>query len=552
LNLLFGNFVNQVLKRDFAPIKGQQEPFEHFIQCRLHIWGSIIILLILFFSGFRFLGTYHGLKTHLQSLEENPFASAILIKGSFKRTRLNDLKEGLFFNPQNQTFTEKTCDNCIPAIKGIYPYNIVHLHFLHPDHSIFHDTYEVLTVKVPNENSQDNEADYYIQNWISGNLQLGTDFFQPEEMGVNRSMILSPEMANKLGYDSNNPTETPPMIHFLDTRQDLIEDRKSAGHPNLWGPLNETEMVKYTNHAQLFDILKQFSGGDAIITEGFYYHLCKKYSFDPCQSVDYFYLNRGDDQFSSSEIQTIQKWALTYFGKNVIDPPYVFANHREFKFQFTSYADDQSKNTKCNIRLGLKELSQKIPDISLDFRDDTPSYDGEKMLYYYTYLYINKDQRILDNISKLIHFLKKRFESYLDDNQVMTLIKYRKDMKRMDAIFWWFFIGFVLLLTTYIVVTFTLLLQTKRHQIGMIKSMGASSFKLIQIYVCEALILIGVSLPTAFILSCLIPADEFYYSFSVYVLFYIVSILCLTIAGAGFSAWHIVTRQPYQLISYQT
>jgi ABC-type antimicrobial peptide transport system permease subunit len=192
-----------------------------------------------------------------------------------------------------------------------------------------------------------------------------------------------------------------------------------------------------------------------------------------------------------------------------------------------------------------------IPDISLDFREDTPAYDGQEMHYYYSYLYINKDQRILDNISKLIHFLKKRFQSYLDDNQVMTLIKYRKDMQRMDAIFWWFFIGFVLLLITYIVVTFTLLLQTKRHQIGMFKSMGASSTKLILIYVYEALILIVISLTMAFLLSLCVPAGEFY-MFNYYVLLYILCILILTISGAGFSAWQIVTRQPYQLISYQT
>jgi len=545
-----GNFTKTVLFRDFWPIKGQQESFEHFIQCKLYIYGSILILLILFFSGFRFLGTYNGLKKHLESLEENPFASAILIKGSFQRTRLNNLKAGLYFNPNNQTFGEQNCETCLTAIQAVYPYNIVHLHFLQEDLSIVEDTYEVITVKVPSALSQDNEADHYIQKWIMGNLQLESAFFSSEENGINRSMILSPELANKLGYKPEK-LGNKPTIFFLDTRRDLIHDRKQANHTNLWGPLDESEKIKYTNQAQLLDVLKQFSGGDAIITEGFYYHLCKTYELEPCKSVEYFYLKRMDGHFHSSEIKTIEKWSSNYFGPNAIDPPFVFGNGNEIKFQFRSYAGADHVNTQCNIRIGLQTLSEKISNITLDFKEDMPAYDGQKMRYYYTYLYINKDQRILDNISKLIHFLKKRFQSYLDDNQVMTLIKYRKDMKRMDAIFWWFFIGFILLLIAYIVVTFTLLLQTKRHQIGMFKSMGASSYKLIRLYVYEALILIMISLLMAFLFSYWIPSGEFY-SYNYYVGLYIVCILGLTIAGAGFSAWHIVTRQPYQLISYQT
>lgn len=548
---LFGNFTKTVLFRDFWPIKGQQESFEHFIQCKLYIYGSILILLILFFSGFRFLGTYNGLKKHLQSLEENPFASAILIKGSFQRTRLNKLKAGLFFNPENQTFSEHTCESCLPAIQAVYPYNTVHLHFLKEDLSILQDTYEIITVKVPSEYTQDNnEADHYIQKWISNNFQLGSDFFTSEENGINRSIILSPELANKLGYDPD-VLKAKPEINFLDTKQDVISARKEKKAPDLWGPLDEIEKARYANHAQLFDVLKQFSGGDAIITEGFYYHLCKTYAFDPCQFVEFFYLKRTDGKFHSSEIKTISQWASTFFGSNAIEPPYLFGNNREIKFQFRSYSDENQINSKCNIRIGLRELSKNISNIVLDFKEDMPAYDGQEMRYYYTYLYINKDQRILDNISKLIHFLKKRFESYLDDNQVMTLIKYRKDMKRMDAIFWWFCLGFILLLIAYIVVTFTLLLQTKRHQIGMFKSMGASSFKLIRLYVYEALILIVISLFMAFLLSAWIPAGEFY-SHNYYAGLYVVCILGLTMAGAGFSAWHIVTRQPYQLISYQT
>ena len=548
---LFGNFTRTVLFRDFWPIKGQQETFEHFIQCKLYIYGSILILLILFFSGFRFLGTYNGLRLHLNSLEENPFASAILIKGSFKRSILNALKEKLFFNPKEETFVVQNCEHYLPAIQAVYPYNTVHLNFLHEDLSIVQDTYEVLTVKVPSAytHTQENDADIYIQKWLSANLQSGPNFFDSEEEGINISMILSPELANKLGFNVSS-LKSKAIINFLDIKQDIIHDRKKGNHPDLWGPLNEAEKIKYSNHAQLFDILKKFSGGDAIMTEGFYYHLCKTYKLDPCMSVEHFFLKRTDGQFQSSDIKTINEWVSNHFGANTIEPP-IICNNSEIKFQFTAYFDSDTVDTKCFIRMALLDLSKDMPNIALDFKKDMPKYDGEKMRYYYAYLYINKDQRILDNISKLIHFLKKRFQSYLDDNQVMTLIKYRKDMKRMDTIFWWFCIGFILLLMTYIVVTFTLLLQTKRHQIGMFKSMGASSFKLIRLYIYEALILIVIALLLALILSTCIPAGDFY-SYNYYIGLYIVSIMVLTMAGAGFSAWHIVTRQPYQLISYQT
>ena len=106
MNLL-GQFSKQVLLKDLFPKKGHQSFSDYFFQCQLHIYGSIAILLVIFLSGFIFLGTYNGLQQHLISLEENPFASAILIRGLFSKQRSIDLKKELFFNAKTEKFVTK-------------------------------------------------------------------------------------------------------------------------------------------------------------------------------------------------------------------------------------------------------------------------------------------------------------------------------------------------------------------------------------------------------------------------------------------------------------
>ena len=565
---LSGKFIDQVIRRDFNPIKGQQTRWEYHFQCKLHLYGSTVILFLLFLSGFCFLATFNGMSEHLISLEENPFASAILIKGGLQRSRLNALKDQLFFNPKKNVFSEKECDDCIvPAIKGVYPFNIVSLRFLDSDFSIFDESYDVLTVKVPDQKSETNEADYYIKKWLTDNFQKGHQFFHSEKDAVNQSILLSPSLFKKFGFkpDSIN-SENNPSIFFLSPtkgRKTIFQDREKAGNDQ-WTPLNSNEIITYTNKASLFNVSKRFLGGDAIITEGFYYHLFKQSSFDPRKSVEFFYINYSDGKLNSNDERIIETWAYDTFGKNFINKPYFSSNRREVKIKFNPYMTIKDINTKCYIKRKLKILNNKISAISIDFKEDKARYDGQEMMhdgqelmYYYSYLYINKDPKILQNISKFIHYLKKKFNCIFDDNQVMTLIKYQKDMDRMTQIFRVFFLGFIILLPTYILVTFSLLLQVKRHQIGIFKSMGASTLKLICIYIYEAMLLIRLplilSFGVSFGISFFIPEEELYYSINfLFIGLYVLAIVVLTIIGAGLSAKQIVSRQPYQLISYQT
>jgi len=277
------------------------------------------------------------------------------------------------------------------------------------------------------------------------------------------------------------------------------------------------------------------------------------YSFDTINkessSNNFFYVKK-DDIFSKDDIKKIQSWADKYFGKGAIKDIPEPVKKEMIKIEFTS--DAQKWTSKHTISKKFTKL-KKYKQFSLDFKfeEDSPT-DNNSPQYFEAFIYINQNNYILDNIPKLYHYIGKKYSLYLEANQLMTLSNYRKYLQRIDAFFYYVLTGFSLLVLIYILVTFSLLLQTKRHQIGIFKAMGGSSIHLIFIYVFESLLLISFPIFMALLISYYFPPYEIYAANWTYVIFYICFIVFLTIIGAGISAWNIVTKSPYQLIHYQT
>jgi len=554
-------FFKIVVLRDFNPIQGNKSDAQHFFQCKLPIWGSWIILFILCLIGIISLGIHGGIKSHLEHLENNPFASAIRIEGTFTRDRLQTLKEKLLFHlPSNELVTNKTeSEESIPIIHGVYPFNLISIRFLNQYGDIvLKSTHDVLSVKVQKNNNS--QHDDYVQKWVSKNLKYNHFFKQNDQ--IKDGIIVSETLMEKIGLDcSNKDLMMSHKISFLSVsgKSNLLEERAKA-NKDLWAPLTQDEKNRFTVEFPLIDIATHLPGGDAIITENLYQCLSSGTQYDPCRSVEYFYLNFSNG-YDLPVKEKVLAWAKDNFGNQFLRQPYFSPDQKIIKFQFTDILFNKQyleKTAKCFIKNQVINLEKQIEmPINLDFKDEGAECSGGSDTYYYAFLYISKHPAILDNVKKLTHFLKNEFGSYIEDHQVMTLIKYRKDMDRVNWILLGVFISIAILMLIYIIVTFSLFLQMKIHNIGMMMSFGASSYLITQIYLFEAFKLIifplSMSLMTglfiAVIGSC--ATDFLYYLDIVYLLLFAFSVIFIALAGAWLAAKHIVSQSPFRLISYK-
>ena len=560
-------FFHLLVKRDFNPIQGQKDSSLHFFQCRLPIWGSWIILFILCLTGIICLGVHGGIKHHLTILENNPFASAIRIEGAFSRQKLARLKSFLYFNTKSNVFETTKAPQSYhkKVIQAFYPFNSVTLRFLDCTGTyILNDAFDVLSVKVQQPpNKSGNHTDNDVKQWMTNHLQKET-FFEPYgDASINYGMIVSESLYKQMGFERPfNQISNDLNVCFLstDARYNLLEDR-AKNNQELWAPLNKVERMKYIVKTPLINVAEHLPGGDAIISEGCFDVLTKGNYFSPCKRIEHFYIHFQQPYQELDRERTIQ-WANAAFGKHVFRKPYFAPNQKTIKFQFQDLSFNPKYHeitTQCHVQSQFSHLTSMIDiPITIDFKNDPPTYTEKTSTYYYAYLYINKDQDILNHIQLLTRFIKTKFESYIEDHQVMTLKKYRSDMSRINWIVLWVFLSIATLMLVYISVTFSLFLQTKMHNIGMIMSFGAPARLVKQIYMFESLKLAFYPLTVSIALALLIWLitsfmSQVMFALSAYgLIFYVIIILSVALSGAWFAVRHIISQSPYQLISYKT
>lgn len=560
-------FFRMIINRDFNPIQGQKNSTLHFFQCRLPIWGSWIILFILCLTGIICLGVHGGIKKHLTALENNPFASAIRIEGAFSRAKIMRLKSLLYYNTQKEIFetTRKPSDDHKKVIEAVYPFNQVSLRFLdRAGTQILPESYDVLSVKVKNlsENNHNNPDDD-IKKWMINHLDQETFFGTHTGARVNYGLIVSETLFQQMGFTLPFHDETDLIdasILSVDGKYNLLEDR-AKNDQELWAPLTRSEQIRYVVQMPIVNVAKHLPGGDALISEGCYHVLTSGKYFSPCKHVEHFYVQFQQPYEALDQQKTVQ-WANAAFGKHVFQTPYFSPNRKTIKFQFQDLSFNpkyQDITTKCHVQAQFQHLKSMIDiPLSIDFKEDHPSYSEKTSTYYYAYLYINKDQDVLNHIQLLTRYIKNKFESYIEDHQVMTLKKYRSDMSRINWIVFWVFFSIALLMLVYISVTFSLFLQTKLHNIGMMMSFGAPARLIKQIYMFESLKLASIPLLISIFLALMIWGvtsfmTNMMFALSLFGLIcYVVIVLTVALSGAWFAVRHIVGQSPYQLISYKT
>ena len=558
-------FFRMIVNRDFNPIQGQKNSSLHFFQCRLPIWGSWIILFILCLTGLICLGVHGGIKNHLNVLESNPFASAIRIEGAFSRSRLMKLKTLLYFNTEKQVFetTQKPEPYHKKVVQAVYPFNLISLRFLdRTGIQLLPETYDVLSVKVKQSSGRHKNTDDDIKQWMTNHLNTGIFFSPYSDDSINYGLIISKNLYHQMGYKQPfhqiNYQLTASFLS-VDGKFNLLEDR-AKNDRELWAPLTQSEKMRYVVNIPIINVAEHLPGGEALISEGCYDVLTKGKYFLPCKPVEHFYIKFQRPCAELDHRVTIQ-WANAAFGKHVFHKPYLSPDKKTIKFQFQDLSFNpkyRDITTQCHVQSQFQHLKSMIDiPLKIDFKDDPPTYSEKTSTYYYAYLYINKDQDILNNIQLLTRFIKNKFESYIEDHQVMTLKKYRSDMSRVNWIVFWVFLTIASLMLVYICVTFSLFLQTKMHNIGMMMSFGAPALLIKQIYMFESLKLAVIPLLISIVLTLIIWAITSFMTHVMFalsapgVLLYICIVLAAALSGAWFAVRHIVAQSPYQLISYK-
>jgi len=567
---MFNAFLRIAINRDFNPISGHKTNAEHRFQCKYPILFSRMILFILCTSGVMCIGIYGGIESHFESLESDPFASAIQIEGSYSRDQLEKLKSTVLFDVQQQQFIDKNNKNnknnhCIPVFEAIYPFNMITLWFMDAKKKNYLPRpFDVFTVRISDSHSA---SDHFVEQWVKKHLQSQSDadFFSDS---TQTGMILSKTLFNKLGFSENAIINSPKnTIGFLDISEDenLIEDRIKAEIAED-APLTEKEIITDVITVPLVNIAEYLPGGNAIITEGMYYNLTRKGYFNPCKSVEHFYL-KNDSGFKPEEISQFEKWVQQNFDMRFFKEFKVLFNNTSIKLQFSSeplnlsLKKEYRKTTaKCQIRLKVQKLSKQInQSLDIDFCENIPTYYDENDQYYNAFLYINRNPLILNKIKALTRFLRDNLGGYILDHQAVTLKNYQQDMNKLNWLGGGMMLSIVLIIFFYISVTFILSLQTKMHKIGIMMAMGASSKRIRRIYIIEALITISIplilSMISAPLLCYLMEYIMFNFSYAfnwLYLTIYVVFIMGITFLAILFAGRYVFKQWPGGLISYQT
>jgi ABC-type antimicrobial peptide transport system permease subunit len=341
-------------------------------------------------------------------------------------------------------------------------------------------------------------------------------------------------------------------VPIYTVKADILQHRaeKSIGENQ---PLSDAEKMIYVKDFNLINTsnhhLPKF---DAIITEKEYYQLFKADYYKPCKFIDFFYIISENQSIDQKEID---EWAFKHFEYNF---DLTTNNDQHFAIiRFKSNGHEMSK--RCNIINNFFELKDKDQFLKLDFsKSDAYELVPDDNVYYNSFLYLNNVPDIINNIETISRSLIQEYQCPIEDGQAITLQKLRKNSRILKGFSIIVVTSILISLLFYICMTFTLFIQTRIHMIGMMKSMGATSRSIIWIYIYESLKLIAPSLIFALVIAwavqhgCYLILTDIVYVFHYpAVMISVAAIFLITTLGALLAAWHVVSRPPYELLSYQ-
>jgi len=555
-------FKKLIVKRDFKPVKGQMGGFEHFFQCHLPLYGSMFLLFVLCSAGLFSIVYYIETKQHVETLKDDPFVSAIRVEDASERKEFDQLKTTLFYdenrnrfirtepneNPERHKQIQKQAQNnthIIPVVKAVLPYKRTGLLFFEKNVNEKPDyRFGVITLPVLDQSS-DTKAGQ-INKWIQKQLIYNNNLYFNIH-NYKTGIIISNACLKRLKYEG-----LPENIRFLYRETPLLKSRKKRGiyHSS---KLSSDEKYEFTMEIPVVNIAKSLPGEDAIVSEQCYELVIKKNLLNSSLPANSLWIKYNSDNRQVIEKHIIPQIMQKYDAK---ESTHDAQNKRliiRFKidgspsiFALNKYIDQLKKAQNIFFETTTHRV---LPAIESPLKAPDSRVSG-------AFVFLNNHSGILKRTDQLIRILKEDKKMLVDSHQMMTLKKYQNDLYTFfkSAIYFGLCIGGIIFL--FIFITFNLLLQTKMHDIGMMKAMGATSSVIRKIYKLEAFYMIFyplcLSIFTIFCYNFFVPAFQLSIDLILYILIFSISIILCALWGAKIAVRHVVAQAPCKLISYRT
>ena len=541
------------IKRDLRSFSGGRTFGEFFFQSLLPIIGTVLMLSMLCAAGIIMLSLFNGYRAHLEKLEADPSASAIRLEGHFRKEVPRVDFDSLVWSRNLKLF--QTAANLrhsdVRVVRFASPYRQRGLFCV--DRNGYISGAEVFwgtTVSVFDENTKRSVVDSFV---------FPGRYFKSDD---DQGLIISPSLFKALGYEPGDAI--PRSVRVLAPNIVDLPFNKIAGVAGAI-PFTKKELTEYTVSIPLIGIAQTLPDGSFLMTEGLFWNLQEpKGMYDKSRRIRSFSVEFKGAY--SPVLNAVSEWIEGAFGHSALEhPPKITKDMGKNCIAITfkpmeDLVGERGKDVEVLFSAGAVEYSFRtfFDPLAMDVAINLGvprEYKGEIDSYNGTMLFLNNVPEVFKNINKLYFFFKKK-GIYVNTHQMETIKKYRQDMNLIRAVLPVILGSCILLIVLYVLVSFTLFVQNKRHKIGVMLSLGATSNMVRIIYLIETSILFSASyllaLSMNFIVSQYIVRGDLPFAFEVLsnLGFFLSAFLMANFAGL-FAVRHTLSKMPLNLIAFR-
>jgi len=545
------------IKRDLSSFGGGRSFGEFFFQGLLPIIGSVLMLSALCATGIVVLGFFDGYRAHLEDLEGDPSSSAIRLEGHFSNRDTKKLDfENLVWNREMNLFRwgAGKNDDEIKIVRFVSPYRQRGLFCVDRNGYLSEaDVFWGTTVKVSDANTKRSVVNSFV---------LPGRYFDSDD---DQGLIISLSLYRALGYGEEEPM--PPFIRVIAPNVVNLPYDRINGIPGAKPFTEKKELAEFTVVIPLIGVARTLPDGSFIMTEGLFWNLQEnKGIYDKSRPVAGFSIEfKGD---ASPLQKAVNQWIATSFGNRILkDAPTITKNMGKKSIVVTFKSVHELEKEK-----GAGEGNGALPtagaveasfyrffeplsmDIALNL-GQPKEYRGEIETYNGMMLFLINVPEIFNNIDKLYFFFKKQ-NIYANTHQMETIKKYRQDMNLISSLIPLILGSCILLIVLYVLVSFTLFVQNKRHKIGVMLAMGVTSNMARFVYLIETSVLFCGSFLLALFISAVVSTylieDNWPFAFAVMsnLGFFLSALFMADLAGL-LAVRHTLNKMPLNLIAFR-
>lgn len=536
-----------LIKRDFKGCSGEVSLEDFIVQSLLPLLGTIIIMMVLCSSGILFIGVHNGYKDKLNLINEDPFSTAIAVDGAIKKNK--DRFYRLAWQEKDSKFIEIDNKNSVGKnnriIKTITPLHLVGMFFVNSE-GLFIDGDPFYGNTMP-------LFDHLTKKAVSDSFVLPGQYFSSDN---DQGIIVSQSLYEEMGYSIEDTL--PEAIRLLAPNINLPPEKFVKGNPRA-SPMDFEELVFNTISVPLRGVARSFPDGSFLITEGLFWNLNKGEFYNTNRKINSFFLRPGAIPIIEV-LEIAQKWITN---SKVINlellkkKPFITKEGGEKIIKFIFKAQRKPRYYSVLIDFEVNKKEWKNQPI-LDFGKKPLPYNFGQIKNHtrvLAYLDINQKKDLIKSIDKLYHFLNS-FGMYVNTHQLETIKRFHSELEMISKMLPFFLSLCGLLIGLYVLVSFALFIQTKRHKIGIMLALGVRSKAIKLAYLIGGSCLLVLSffwaLGVAFVIENFFMPEEWPFSFNTRDNFFFF-ILALGTANISVMAaiYHTLKVMPQSLMSFR-